>query len=307
MSGLEDGWPAAISAWANRQEDIQALVQFGSRARQDGSTDTWSDYDYHLITSDPQKYRDGSFARELGPCWASASQFSFGDVDRVTAVYDGALEADFIILGHVDMVIVALALSWPASEPLWPRPLARGVRSLRIAAGPGWKVIKGGALWEKRYSRISPLRDLMGEEEFRGLCAKFWVELVWAAKKAARGEWRASQRAVHEHLVECGLRVFREEALLDGRQAHYVGRRAEAWLTKGQLEATGAGTRPERAALMSALVQLSGEFAASCARVASRNMWKPRDYPEIRSWLAGLSDSSSAGPGAAGPAGPGPG
>jgi hypothetical protein len=111
---------------------------------------------------------------------------------------------------------------------------------------------------------------------------------VWTAKKVERGEFRAGQRAVHEHLIENSLRLFREEALLGGRPAHYVGRRAESWFTPEQLLATLEGTRPDRAALMSALSKISAEFAASSARLADRNTWRPRPYSEVRAWLAGL-------------------
>jgi hypothetical protein len=288
MSGLEDGWDGSVLAWANARADIKALVQFGSRVRGDGTADRWSDYDYHIITSNPKDYRDGAFVRELGAPWASATRVSFGNVVRVTAIFEGALEADFIVLSHVEMAVVALALKFPATAPLWPRALVGGVSSLRIAAAPGWKVIKGGARWEKRYARITPQLAAMTEAQFEVICGEFWVELVWAAKKVARGEFRAGQRAVHEHLIENSLRLFREEALLDGRPAHYVGRRAESWFTPEQLQATEGGTRPDRAVLMDALARISTEFAASSARLAERNTWRPRPHSEVRAWLAGL-------------------
>jgi hypothetical protein len=291
MSSPEEGWDASVSAWANARADIRALVQFGSRVRDDGTADRWSDYDYHIITSDPRKYGDGSFARDLGPCWASATRVSFGNVVRVTAIYEGALEADFVVLSHVEMLVVALALRWPSTARFWPRPLAGGVSSLKIAAAPGWKVIKGGAAWEKRYARITPSEASMTEANFERVCGEFWVELVWTAKKVARGEFRAAQRAIHEHLIENGLRVFREGALMDGRTAYFVGRRAESWFTPEQLSATKEGTRPEAAALWAALAQIKDEFAASSNRLAKLKNWRVREYPEVSAWLAALPQS----------------
>jgi hypothetical protein len=288
MRGPEDAWGATVSAWAQSQDDIQALVQIGSRVQEGANVDAWSDYDYQIITSCPERYRDGSFATELGPCWASGSQLSFGNAVKVTAVYGGAIEADFVVLGHVDLVIATLALRWPSTARWWPRSLRSGVRDLRIVVAPGWRIIKGGARWEKRYSRIAAFQVSLSEAEFNALCDEFWVQLVWAAKKAARGEFRAGQRAVHEHLIENSLRLFREEALLDGRPAHYVGRRAESWFTPEQLQATMEGTRPERAALMAAMARISNAFAASSSRLADRNAWRPRPHAETRAWLAGL-------------------
>ncbi len=289
MSVLEDGWDAALSAWARAQGDIRALVQIGSRVQAGAVVDPWSDYDYQLITTRPDRYRDGSFCRALGPCWAIGAQVAFGGSVKVTAVFEGALEADFVVLRHLDVLIATAALRWPGTGRFWPHVLRRGVADLRIIVSPGWKIIKGGAPWEARYSKISPFRVPLAEDEFNRLCGEFWVQLVWSAKKAARGEFRASQRGIHGHLVENGLRVLQEEALLDGRRSYPLGRRAEQWLTPAQLEGTSGGTRPERAALMAALVRMADVFAKSSSVVATRHGWRLDEHPEILAWLAGLS------------------
>src|ERR1035438_9972635 len=63
---------------------------FGSRAQKGGAVDSWSDYDYQLITTRPERYGDGSFCRALGPCWAVGAHEAFGNCVKVTAVYEGA-------------------------------------------------------------------------------------------------------------------------------------------------------------------------------------------------------------------------
>jgi len=288
MSGTADAWDSAVSSWANARADIQALVQIGSRAQERGAVDAWSDYDYHLVTSDPGRYRDGAFARELGPCWAHGAQVAFGNAVKVTAVYEGALEADFVILRHLDMVIATLALRFPSTSGLWPRVLRSGTESLRIVAAPGWRVIKGGAPWRERYSRVTALRLALSEAQFRALCGEFWTQVIWAAKKAARGEYRASERALHLVLLENSLRMFQEEALLEGRAARPFARGAEGWLTAGQLEATRIGPGPDRGALLAAIRRIAGEFSASSAAVARRNAWATEPHGEVIAWLAAL-------------------
>jgi hypothetical protein len=288
MSGPDDGWGATVSAWALAQADIRALVQIGSRVQKGAAADRWSDYDYHLVTSHPGRYRDGSFTRDLGPLWACGTQVAFGDAVKVTAVYAGALEADFVVLSHWEVRVAALALAWPATAPLWPAPLGRGVANLRIVAAPGWKVIKGGRGWEGRYSRISPLRLPLSRGEFDRLCGEFWTQLVWAAKKAERGEFRASQRALHLHLVENSLRMLQEEALQEGRAAQPLGRRAEAWLTAEQLQATGFVTAPERGALLSGLARIMDVFDKSSGAVAAANGWDAGRHGEVRGWIGAL-------------------
>lgn len=288
MSGPDDGWAATVSAWALAQADIRALVQIGSRVQKGAAVDRFSDYDYHLVTSSPGRYRDGAFTRDLGPLWACGTQVAFGDAVKVTAVYAGALEADFVVLSNWEVRVAALALAWPMAAPLWPAPLRRGVANLRIVAAPGWKVIKGGRDWETRYSRISPLRLPLSRGEFDRLCGEFWTQLVWSAKKAERGEFRASQRALHVHLIENSLRMLQEEALLEGRAARPLGRRAEGWMTPEQLEGTDFSTALDRDALLSGMQRIMDVFEKSSLAVASRNGWDSSRHDEVRAWLNGL-------------------
>ncbi|HEY5079282.1 MAG TPA: hypothetical protein VII43_05525 [Opitutaceae bacterium] len=294
MSGVADGWDASISAWAHAQGDIKALVQIGSRVQEGAVVDPWSDYDYQLITTEPGKYRDGSFCREIGPCWVSGSHVAFGNSLKITAVYEGALEADFIVLKSMDVAIATLALRWPGTEHLWPRVLRRGVADLRIVVGPGWRMVKGGAAWERRYSRINPLRPEMTGQEFAALCCNFWAQAVWAAKKAQRGEFRASQRGIHEHLAEGCLRILQEEAILAGRKAYPLGRRAETWLTQEQLGGTASGTRPDRAALLAAVGEAARVFSASSAAVAAARGWSLEEAAQVRAWLASSTGTGTA-------------
>ena len=126
----------------------------------------------------------------------------------------------------------------------------------------------------------------MTQGEFAALCGNFWAQAVWAAKKAQRGEFRACQRGIHEHLVEGCLRAFQEEAILAGRQSYPLGRRAESWLTQEQAAATSAGTRPEKGPLLDAVSRLSAEFARSAAAIAAARGWPAPNPSELRSWLS---------------------
>ena len=288
MSGAGEGWDSTVSSWARSRADIRALVQIGSRVQPGAAVDDLSDYDYHLITTNPTAYRDGGFARELGRCWASGAQVAFGGAVKVSAVYEGGLEADFVVLRHADVLMLSLALRWPATARFWPSVLRRGVEDFRTVAAPGWKVVKGGAPWERRYARVTPFRAPLAEPQFRELCGEFWTQLAWAAKRALRGELRASERALHRHLVENSLRMLQEEALLSGRPGRPLGRRAEGWLTGEQLRGTDFASRPDRAALLAALARIADVFADSSAAVAARNGWAPADHGELRAWLRSL-------------------
>jgi len=280
MSGAEDRWVAAVAAWAEAQPDLAALVQIGSRVQPGAAADGWSDFDYQLITTAPGRYRDGTFTRGLGDCWAHGLEPAFGNVMKVTAVYEGALEADFVILSHLEVRLAALALRWPGTARWWPRPLVQGVNSLRRVAGAGWKVIKGGPAWERRYARIT-----YHEDELTELCGQFWVQLVWAAKKARRGEFLASQRTIHRYLIEDCLRVYEARAKAAGGPAFPLGRRAERWLPPGDLAAARVATAPDERALFRALARVADNFAGASAALAALRQWPAPAFGEIRAWL----------------------
>jgi Streptomycin adenylyltransferase len=288
MSGPDEAWVAAVSTWANAQRDIEALVQIGSRVQSDTPSDEWSDYDYQVITTNPGKYRSGEFTREIGRRWAWGKERAFGNVVKITAVYEGALEADFIVLNYHQVRLATAALRWPATSGMWPRALVSGINSLRGVAGSGWKVLKGGRAWERRYARITPATFGMTERQFKALSGEFWVQLVWAAKKALRGELVASQRTLHLYLVEDSLRMHEEQVLLEGSRAYPRGRRAEAWLSATQLASVSTGARPEKTQLLEALAQISEGFEGAEAAVSKLKGWRVEDHQEIRKWISQL-------------------
>ncbi len=160
-----------------------------------------------------------------------------------------------------------------------------GVADLRIVAGPGWRVIKGGEAWERRYARIAPLQVPLTEREFQRLCGEFWTQLVWAAKKAARGEFRASRRALHLHLVENCLRLLQEEAHLAGRRSYPLARRAEQWLSPEQLVGTDIAGGGDRQSLLAARGRIADTFEKASAVVAAGRGWSLNQPAALRSWL----------------------
>lgn len=288
MSGSGQAWEERLAAWAAAEPGLEALVQIGSRVQPGATVDAWSDYDYQLVTRRPGRYRDGAFAREIAPCWACGAHVAFGNAVKVTAVYEGALEADFVILGALDLKVAFAAMRWPAAAPAWPRVLERGIRELRIVAGRGWRVIHGGGAWERRYARIEPLEIVLDLEAFTELSHNFWAQAVWASKKLARGEYLAAQRGFHEHLQEAVLRVLQEQARIEGRRSYPLGRRAETWLGAGTLAALGGGTRPEAPELAAAILQAAGVFESSAAAVAAARGWPWAVDPQLRAWLGNL-------------------
>lgn len=277
-----------ISDWAERRADLSALVQIGSRVQRDGRADEWSDYDFQLITRRPALYRDAALWRELGEAWVVSTQRVFGGADKVTLILPGAIEIDFVILKTVELRLAFGALRAPALAPLWPPPLKRGVRDLKIVACPGWRVIKGGPAWERRYARLGDVAPWprLDENAYHEVCAAFWAAAVWTSKKVARGELRAAQRHFHISLTESLWRLLEEEARAQSLPARPEARRAERWLPAERVGQTGFATAAEGDALRRALAEAAAAFDVVATALAGKRGWVYRDFSAARAWLS---------------------
>lgn len=277
---------AAIAAWAESRPDIRALVQIGSRVQPTGA-DLWSDFDYQLITSRPAAYRDPAAFRALGEAWVISLQPVFGGAVKATLILSGATEVDFVILSALEVRIALAALRAPGLAALWPTPLRRGIRDLQIVACPGWRVVKGGAAWQRRYTRLGTAVPwpALTEPDLHAHCAEFWAAAVWTTKKISRGELRAAQREFHRTLGEKIWLLLEREARAQHAPARPEARRAETWLAPARVEQTEFATRPDPAALRHALRQAVAVFDDVSASLARRHGWTLPDFSAVRAWI----------------------
>src|SRR4051812_2539110 len=66
---IDDPMLRRILEWVDERRDIQLVVLTGSRGRLNARPDEFSDYDVELYSSDRERYRPGTWERELGPVW----------------------------------------------------------------------------------------------------------------------------------------------------------------------------------------------------------------------------------------------
>jgi hypothetical protein len=285
-AGPSESWTLRLSGWAKGQRDVVALIQIGSRVQPGANTDEWSDYDYQLVTTQPWRYEDGRFASELGNCWAVAvGKGAITDITKITAVFEGAVEADFIVIGVLRLCLASTLLRWPAVARLCPRRIRADIRDLRVVAGRGWKIIKGAPAWERRYLRITRCEITLTVGEFEGICSHFWTQAIWTAKKVKRGEFLAAARSIHRLLAESTYRLLQEEALIRGRVSRPECRYAEMWLSPERLSDLQITTRRSREDLALALQRYAELFAEVSQGIAQARSWPCSPYTEVREWL----------------------
>jgi hypothetical protein len=278
---------ARILSWAQAQPGMQALVQIGSRVQSGGTVDAWSDWDYQLIVRQPAEYYNREWPLQIARCWSSHFERTERGVVKLSAVFEGGLEADFVILSAWQIKLTCWAMRHPGAQAFFPGVLKRGIHNFRLVAAPGYRVVLGGPEWEKRYAALQvPWQDAQfSSEDFRHHVAAFWRHAVWVAKKILRGELRAAMRWSQVELREHTYALLAEEARLEGRTPRPEARKAEQWLGAGRLQQTAMPTGPERAQLAAALLAELVLFQDLTQSVASRRQFTIPDHTAVAQWL----------------------
>lgn len=278
---------ARLVAWARARPDVEALVQIGSRVQPGGVVDAWSDWDYQLIVRDPEPYQNREWPAQIAPCWTAHLERTPRGVMKLSAVFAGGWEADFVLLPAWQMKLVLWAMAHPGWQALYPAALRRGVANLRLWLRPGHRVVLGGQAWEQRYAALGVAwpESSFTAGDFLFHTSGFWRHAVWATKKIRRGELRAAQRWAHVELREHTYALLAEEARLEGREPRPEARQAERWLGESRLGQTAALTGVTQSELAGALLAELALFRDVTAGVAARRGWAVPDYAAVEAWL----------------------
>lgn len=278
---------ARLVAWVRAQPGVEALVQIGSRVQPGGVVDAWSDWDYQLIVRDPASYENRDWPAQIAPCWTAHLERTPRGVMKLSAVFAGGWEADFVLLPAWQMKLVFWAMAHPGLQPFYPPALRQGVANTRLWLRPGHRVVLGGPAWEKRLAALAGPWPETGftADDFLFHAAGFWRHAVWAAKKIRRGELLAAQRWAHVELREHTFALLAEEARLEGRAPRAEARQAERWLGEARLRQTAALTGTTPRALAGALLAELTLFREVTASVAAHRGWPVPDYAAVEAWL----------------------
>ncbi|WP_458190484.1 aminoglycoside 6-adenylyltransferase [Haladaptatus sp. NG-WS-4] len=209
-------------AWAETKPDLRGIVVVGSRARDDRPADEWSDLDLLVVTTDPDRYLDGTdWLSALGtPILTFLESTATGDGTERRVLFAGGLDVDFV---PIPMERLA-RMECDGPDPDEASTLARGVRVVYDAGGIGEMV--AGATPES-----PPEPEPPSSEEFRELVADFWYHAVWTAKKLRRGERLTAMGCVDGYLKhDCLLPMLQwHTRARTERDTWHGGRFLEEW------------------------------------------------------------------------------
>jgi hypothetical protein len=277
-----------IVAWARRSPDVVALIQIGSRVQAGGKFDALSDWDFHLISSRPWRYYGTDWLNEIAPPWCAYAERSIRGVIKVSAVFEGGLEADFIPLANWQMKLVYWGMRYPNLANWMPARLHRGIHDTRtILLNSGYKVLIGGESWEARMTAlgVSWANRRMSMSEFNRHNAAFWQKAVWVAKKIARPEPRSAMHWMHKLLIEHVYALLEEEAWLAGRSARPEALKAEMWLDRKRLVQTDLETGTGQCGLAQTLLTAIDLFEEVSGSVAASSGFPIPNYTSVSKWL----------------------
>lgn len=278
---------ARIVSWASEQPDVEAVVQIGSRVQHGAVVDSWSDWDYHLVVRQPKLYQNRVWPETIAPCWSVHFQRTERGVTKLSAVFAGGGEADFVLLSSWQLKLVCQAMRYPAAQTWFPTALREGINNFRLVVAPGYRVIWGGPKWERRYASVAtPWPELLfSMEDFHAHIAAFWRHAVWVAKKILRGEIRAAVRWSHVELRDHIYALLAEEARIEGRAPRPEARQAERWLNETRLEQTALFAATSQRQLAELLLKDINLVRELTQKISNGRGFVAPDYSDLESWL----------------------
>ncbi len=212
------------------EKDIGCVAIIGSRSRDDGLSDEYSDVDLLIVCDDVERlFARGEWMTAIGETWAQFNEAmpDLGHWER-RAVFAGGLDADFVLvdaktlLENPDGLVIARSIC------------GGGMRVLLDKRGLGQAL--EGLRGERRPASIPE------ESAFLNVVNDFFFHYLWAHKKLARGECWVSAQSVNGYLNAKLLTMLEwHERATRGidYQTWYDGRRLERWVDPEILPALG--------------------------------------------------------------------
>jgi aminoglycoside 6-adenylyltransferase len=214
--------------WVQGQKSVRAVIQVGSRAREDLPADEWADLDLILFVTDPGAFlADTTWLEAIEPVWIVIPWHTAAGEAELLVMFEGGYNVDFVICP-------AEILRHPPKRNGNGSALSRGARVLLDRDGRAARHIPPVF--------GPPARRAPGDAEFARICDSFWYTAVYVARQLARGElWLAKVRDAD--LKRLLLTMLEWHA---GMRSHWQrdtwhdGRRIETWADPGALDRLNA-------------------------------------------------------------------
>ncbi len=273
-----------MSKWAENEPTVKALIIIGSRERKPSevieAADAFSDWDFHIVSSDPEMFTTSLWTRRLSGCELKAYSVRtaiIGGVPKVAAVFSGA-EADFVIIPARLFYRVRLGLALRIHKrDGWTK---RRLQDIAEVIRPGWRFLKGADTWGRLYQRaILEVQDpRLSDNAARQLAENFVCDYVWVMRKLSRGELRTAQRTLYQELFEVNLKLLHELKQRRNQRSFTKARRIERIATPEELAAISIEAKLEASELHAAVEK----SATTCRALMKELVGGSWHWPDLR-------------------------
>ena len=273
-----------MAAWAERTPSVSGLILIGSRVRfvpdHIEYSDAYSDWDFQIITSNPQMFADREWTQSLVGAELKAYAVRFariGAVPKINMLFVGA-EADMVIIpariGRLMRLLVALGFH---RRPGWTQ---RRLQDLAEVIRPGWRFLKGGNAWNPLFQHIvaSVPDPRLTDKGAKQLAEGFVCDYVWCLRKIARGELRATQRILYQELMETNLQLLHELKRRRGERTFTKARRIENITSSAELASVSV-TAPLQAVALRDELEKSAVTCREMMRLLVGDLWR---WPDVQ-------------------------
>lgn len=167
--------------WAQTQPNIRAVIQVGSRMRQDHPADEWADLDLMLYLTQPEFYLyNRDWLEAIAPVWLAVEARTAGNDPELLVMFKDGYNIDFVMCA-------VRALDWLRDNAHLDPVFQRGARVLLDRDGVAADAVA-------HPPRI-PAHHPPSEEEFQNVCEMFAYVSVYISRQIRRGElWMAQTR-----------------------------------------------------------------------------------------------------------------
>ena len=250
-----------ISTCLKLESTIQAVVLFGSRARERGAAaaDVWSDFDLQVVTSSPRRLitADWSSMTKQELCMQVLRPATSG-VHKLTLLFSAG-EIDVVIVPEWQLRLARLALTLGLHRKI--SRVSAALNNLSTIMGGGYQMLKGDRKWGAFYARV--VAEVPGfrlsDRELVELAEIFACDFHWVLQKLQRGELVASQRILHRYLLETNIVLRHEARLRAGGPTFQQARRVEKLLSPEELwTVQGSARLDQRELFRAAFAAFSG-------------------------------------------------
>lgn len=182
-----------ILEYANKDEEIKAIIVFGSTARIDVKADEFSDLDLFVVTSNTEPWFSGEYPEHFGNVSISFIENTLGGGRERRCIYDDDKDVDMIIM----------------TPDQFETAVRKGVTGWVM--NRGFEVLYDTMDYESllnTYVKPGSSGPEMDEREFTNMVNDFCFHIIWALKKLKRGELWAAKMCVDAYLKKYLLRMI---------------------------------------------------------------------------------------------------